>query len=196
MSDPHPAIFKKHMQPSPSLLLQDEYPPSEDTFFLADYIDCEPRGKRALDVGSGSGYITKLLCDAFETVVGTDINFNVLKNQDSAYKTDNLVCCSGSDAICAKFDLAVSNPPYLATDTVTHLSTDGGPGGFEVPSMIIKSVSKNVKSGGRFLFVSTTLSDYSRLIIYAKKMGFADVQIVSRKKMFFEELLLVECVMG
>ena len=177
-------------------LSQDEYPPSEDTFFLADYVDRTPRGKTALDVGSGSGYITRLLCGAFETVVGTDINFEVLKSQNPAYRTDNLVCCSGSDAICTKFDLAVCNPPYLATDTIEHVATDGGPSGFPVPSLILKSVSKNIRQGGRFAFVSTTLSDYQRLIRYAKLAGFSDAHIVSRKKLFFEELLLIECVMG
>ena len=38
----------------------DEYPPSEDTFFLDENIENE-KGKNALDIGSGSGYLTKLL---------------------------------------------------------------------------------------------------------------------------------------
>ena len=54
------------------------YPPSEDTFFLADYIKNE-KGDTALDIGSGSGYLTKLLTESFSFVVGTDINFQVLK---------------------------------------------------------------------------------------------------------------------
>ena len=66
----------------------DEYEPSEDTFFLAEYIEKE-KGQSALDVGSGSGYLTKLLSQNFSFVVGTDINFPVLKNQ--TYKTKNLI---------------------------------------------------------------------------------------------------------
>lgn len=172
---------------------QDEYPPSEDTFFLADYIGRAPKGRTALDVGSGSGYITRLLHDSFEFVVGTDINCRVLRNQSGAYRTGNLVCCSGSDAIRAEFDLAVCNPPYLATDSVTFESTDGGPGGLEVPARILDSVYGNVRPGGRFAIVTTTLSDYDGLMRHAMMAGFADACIVARKKLFFEELLLVEC---
>ena len=61
-------------------LKNDEYPPSEDTFFIANYIENET-GDYALDVGSGSGYLTKLLCDNFSFVVGTDINYDVLQHQ-------------------------------------------------------------------------------------------------------------------
>ena len=172
---------------------QDEYPPSEDTFFLADYIERAPSGLTALDVGSGSGYITKLLHDSFEFVVGTDINCRVLRNQSGAYRTENLVCCSGSDAIRAGFDLAVCNPPYLATDSVTFESTDGGPGGLEVPARILDSVYGNVRPGGRLAIVTTTLSDYDGLMRHAMMTGFADARIVARKRLFFEELLLVEC---
>ncbi len=62
----------------------DEYQPAEDTFFLADFVEKE-KGISALDVGSGSGYLTQILCKNFSFVIGTDINFQVLKNQ--TYKT-------------------------------------------------------------------------------------------------------------
>ena len=87
-------------------LKNDEYPPSEDTFFIANYIENE-KGEYALDVGSGSGYLTKLLCESFSFVVGTDINCEVLRHQ-SSYKTDNLICCNSSDALKIKFDFIVS----------------------------------------------------------------------------------------
>jgi len=54
------------------------YPPSEDTFFLADYIKNE-KGECALDIGAGSGYLAALLEKSFSLVVGTDLSFNVLK---------------------------------------------------------------------------------------------------------------------
>ena len=55
------------------------YPPSEDTFFLADYIKNE-KGECALDIGTGSGYLAALLEKSFSLVVATDLVFNVLKN--------------------------------------------------------------------------------------------------------------------
>ena len=81
-------------------LKNDEYPPSEDTFFIANNIENE-KGNYALDVGSGSGYLTKLLSENFSFVVGTDINCEVLQKQ-SSYKTKNLVCCNALCVVARK----------------------------------------------------------------------------------------------
>ena len=169
-------------------LTGDEYPPSEDTFFMADYIECKT-GKTALDVGSGSGYLTKLLSENFSLVVGTDINFNVLHKQ--TYKTENLVCCYGSDALKIKFDLIVCNLPYLATDEILDPATDGGHEGFDVPKKILDSVCHNIDKDGIFVFVTSTLSNYVKLINYASSLGF-NAHIAAKKRLFFEELLIVE----
>jgi len=37
------------------------------------------RGNCALDIGSGSGYLTRVLSKSFSIVVGTDVNFDALK---------------------------------------------------------------------------------------------------------------------
>ena len=166
----------------------EEYPPSEDTFFIASNIENE-RGNAALDVGSGSGYLTKLLSEKFSFVVGTDINFGSLKNQ--TYKTPNLVCCNGSDAIRPEFDLIVCNLPYLATEKILDIATDGGTEGFEIPKKIFDSVLKNIRKGGKFVFVTSSLSNYQKLIDYTKELGLRP-RIIAKKKLFFEELILVE----
>ncbi len=169
-------------------LKNDEYPPSEDTFFIVDNIKNE-HGNFALDVGSGSGYLTKLLSENFSFVVGTDINFDVLAHQ--TYKTDNLVCCSGSDAFKKKFDFIVCNLPYLATDGILDIATDGGVEGFEVPKKIFDSVIKNMAKNAKFIFVTSSLSNYQKLIDYAQELGLK-TQIIAKQKLFFEELILVE----
>lgn len=169
-------------------LKNDEYPPSEDTFFIVDNIKNE-KGKFALDVGSGSGYLTKLLSENFSFVVGTDINYDVLKNQ--TYKTKNLICCNGSDALKIKFDFIVCNLPYLATDEIIDIATDGGAEGFEIPKKIFDSVINNMTDNGRFVFVTSSLSNYEKLIDYAQKLGLK-TRIMAQKKLFFEELILVE----
>lgn len=163
-------------------LKNDEYPPSEDTFFIANNIENE-KGNYALDIGSGSGYLTKLLCKNFSFVVGTDINCDVLQNQ-SSYKTNNLICCNGSDAIKTKFDFIVCNLPYLATDEILDIATDGGTEGFEIPKKIFDSALKNLKKGGKFIFVTSSLSNYSKLIDYAQKLGL-QTKIIAKKKTFF-----------
>jgi release factor glutamine methyltransferase len=171
-------------------LKNEEYPPSEDTFFIVDNIENE-KGNFALDVGSGSGYLTQLLCKNFSFVVGTDINFNVLKNQ--TYKTKNIVCCNGSDALKIKFDFIVCNLPYLATDTIIDIATDGGEEGFEIPKKIFDSVINNMAENGKFIFITSSLSNYQKLIEYAQKLGLK-TRIMAKKKLFFEELILVETI--
>lgn len=169
-------------------LKNNEYPPSEDTFFMVDNIEHE-KGNFALDVGSGSGYLTKLLCKNFSFVVGTDINCKVLKHQ--TYKTENIICCNGSDALKIKFDFIVCNLPYLATDEILDIATDGGTEGFEIPKKIFDSIIDNLAENGKFVFVTSSLSNYEKLIDYAQKLGLK-TRIIAKKKLFFEELILVE----
>ena len=166
------------------------YPPSEDTFFLADYIKNE-KGESALDVGTGSGYLAALLEKSFSLVVGTDLVFNVLKKHE--YFTANNVCCNGADAINQQFDLVICNMPYLNTDDESDVRTDGGKDGLEIPIKIIDSAKSRIKLGGKFIYITSSLSDFKKLISYTKLEGF-DVSILAKKKLFFEELILVKAV--
>ena len=166
------------------------YPPSEDTFFLADHIKDE-KGESALDIGTGSGYLSSILEKSFSLVVGTDLVFNVLRKQD--YHIANSICCNGGDVINHQFDLVVCNMPYLNTDEVLDVRTDGGKDGLQIPIKIIDSAKSLVKPGGKFIYVTSSLSDFKKLISYTKLEGF-DVDILARKKLFFEELILVRAI--
>jgi len=166
------------------------YPPSEDTFFLADHIKNE-KGESALDIGTGSGYLASILEKSFSIVVGTDLIFNVLKKQE--YFTANNVCCNGADAINQQFDLVICNMPYLNTDEVSDVRTDGGKDGLEVPIKIIDSAKSRIKPDGKFIYVTSSLSDFKKLISYTELEGF-NVNILAKKKLFFEELILVQAV--
>ena len=114
----------------------------------------------------------------------------MLQHQTS-YKTKNLICCNGSDALKIKFDFIVCNLPYLATDEIIDIATDGGEEGFEIPKKIFDSVVSNMTENGKFIFVTSSLSNYQKLIDYAQKLGLK-TRIMAKKKLFFEELILVE----
>jgi len=166
----------------------DQYSPAEDTFFLADYIQKE-KGQSALDIGTGSGYLARVLSTNFSLVVATDIDFTSLKSQTKKFQ--NLVCCNGADAIGAQFDLIVCNMPYLPSDEITYRTVDGGQEGLEIPLAIIKSAKQCLKKGKKIIFLSSSLANYHKLIEKIKNLDFS-VQEVARKKLFFEELIIVE----
>ena len=79
----------------------------------------------------------------------------------------------------------------MATDEILDIATDGGAEGFEIPKKIFDSVLQNLKENGKFVFVTSSLSNYSKLIDYAQKLGLK-TKIIAKKKLFFEELILVE----
>jgi release factor glutamine methyltransferase len=104
-----------------------------------------------------------------------------------------LICCNGADAISHEFDLIICNLPYLATSEILDISTDGGEEGFEIPKKIFDSIFDKIKFQGKFIFVTSSLSNYQKLIDYAQKLGLKS-KIIAKKKLFFEELILVESI--
>ena len=164
------------------------YLPAEDTFFLADHIENE-KGETALDVGTGSGFLAKILSGSFRLVIGTDININSLRQQSTPIR--NRICCNAADVFSKKFDLIICNLPYLATDEIIDPATDGGADGFEIPSQIIKSALSCLNKSGKFIFVTSSLSNYQKLIDMVNSEGFSAI-ILARKKLFIEDLILVQ----
>jgi len=170
------------------LVESDSYTPREDTFFLSDYLKKE-KGEKALDIGTGTGYLANILNSKFFFVVATDINFETLKSQTP--KIQNCICCESAEALQCKFDLIVCNPPYLPSEKIFDKTIDGGKEGVEIPYKIIKSVKKCLKKSGKLVFLTSSLANYQKLIEQSKILGLS-IKIVARKKLFFEELILIE----
>ena len=82
-----------------------------------------------------------------------------------------MICCNSSDALKIKFDFIVCNLPYLATNEILDIATDGGAEGFEIPKKIFDSSLKNLKETGKFIFVTSSLSNYQKLMDYVEKLG-------------------------
>jgi len=168
------------------------YKPAEDTFFLADCIQSES-GRAALEIGTGSGYLTKILEKNFDLVVATDIDYTTISTQDE--KIQNGVCCVGADALGTQFDFIVCNLPYLPSDDITDRTVDGGAEGLEIPIQIIKSAKYRLKPGGKMLYLTSSLANYTKLMRQTELLGF-DVRVLSKKKLFFEELIVVEAILS
>jgi release factor glutamine methyltransferase len=169
----------------------DIYKPAEDTFFIADYIKHE-QGNSVLDIGTGSGYVARVLSNNFSLVVATDIDYNSLRSQGK--KLENCICCDAADALHHKFDLIVCNMPYLPSEIISDKTVDGGKEGVEIPLRIIESAKNCLKQEGQILFLTSSLANYQKLIEKIKQLGFS-CKIVAQKKLFFEELVIVKATL-
>ena len=166
------------------------YQPAEDTLFLAEHIRKE-RGKTALDMGAGIGFLARILSGSFELVVATDIDFNILKKAHEI--VGNCICCNASDALACTFDLVVCNPPYLPSEEMLDPAVDGLKEGIDVPLKMIRSASKVLRKKGKLIYLTSSLANFSDLIDKTAELGFS-TRILAKKKLFFEELILVECL--
>lgn len=165
------------------------YVPAEDSIFFDDYLK-NKTGKAALDIGTGSGILANTLSKNFVFVVATDINIVALLK---AHETiDNCICCNAADAVHVSFDLIVCNLPYLPSDELLDPTVDGLHDGTEIPSVIIKSASQRIEKNGKMVFLTSSLAKYDALIKLSESLGF-DVTISAKKKLFYEELIIIEC---
>ena len=172
------------------------YEPAEDTFFLDDVLK-NYQGKNALEIGIGSGYLTHRLCQNFELVVGTDISFDsLLFAKNNSLKNDRnkfLVCTDLGLSLKNKFDLIVSNPPYLPEGPVKFedQTIHGGPEGIELSLKLTESCVYLLSETGKLLIVRSNLSNLHKMDQHIKGL-FLQSKIVARKRLFFEILEVVE----
>jgi len=165
------------------------YVPSDDTFLLADCI-MQYRGSRALEIGVGSGVLLQVLEKNFQYVSGSDISLQSLQHCKSR-SSAMLVCCDAASAFSGKFDLIVSNPPYLPDDDVKDRTVHGGPAGVETTVHFIQSALPLLADGGKMLVVVSSLADTAGLDRLVAEMKMHK-KVVKEKKLFYETLSIVE----
>jgi release factor glutamine methyltransferase len=177
------------------------YAPSDDTFVLADCIR-QYNGRRALEIGVGSGLLLNILEKNFAYVAGSDIDLQVLqhcKQQTSSSSSANvlLVCCDAGSAFgIGKFDLIVSNPPYLPNDddnnnNILDPTVHGGPTGIEATIHFINSALPLLAEDGKMLIVISSFANSSALdkLVIENSMH---KKVVKEKRLFYETLSIVE----
>jgi release factor glutamine methyltransferase len=172
------------------------YAPSDDTFLLADCIR-QYNGRRALEIGVGSGLLLDILEKNFVYVAGSDIDLQALqycKQKSISSANILLVCCDAGSAFgTGKFDLIVSNPPYLPNDedNILDPTVHGGPTGIEATIHFIKSALPLLAGDGKLLTVISSVANSSALdkVVLENNMH---KKIVKEKRLFYETLSIVE----
>ena len=166
------------------------YKPSDDTFLLADYVRSF-KGKYALDICTGSGYIARVLSKGFEYVIATDIDLDSLMYAKHISDVE-FVCCYGASAINGiKFDLITMNPPYLPSNDIKDRAVDGGYKGVEVTLNIVKDCLRLMDDNTRFIIVSSSLADIDHMLKELKALRL-NAEIVKSKRIGFEDIMLIQ----
>ena len=177
-------------------VLSNVYAPSDDTFaLLEEALKVVRETDCVLEVGTGSGIISKLLSKKAKSVIATDINPYAVKNariNAVNAKTGHLFA-----NLAYNFDLIVFNPPYLPTLTESYepkdwlrKAWDGGPTGMEVIMEFLSEVTNYLAETGKLLMVVSSLTG-SRKVITKMADLFEEVNIVATKKFQFETLYVL-----
>lgn len=173
---------------------QEVYPSREDSELLLSCI--RPlKGKKFLDMGTGSGIIGMHAAKAGAIVTAVDISPEALK---LAKETATVSCLKikflKSDLfgkVKGKFDFIAFNPPYVPSEGIKWADTDGGKKGRGVLDRFLLAFPKHLKAGGKCWFLQTSLNGKRKTEAMLTKAGLK-WKITGRKKLFFEKLLVYE----
>jgi len=168
------------------------YLPSDDTIFLANTIN-RYSGTLALEIGTSSGIVLMELAKQFKTVIGTDIDFCSLKRLLEMSRNQRVICCHAASALHGiKFDLIVTNPPYLPNSTGNiDNTTDGGLAGVEITIDFLKDAIDRLEIGGKILIIVSSISDTRNLDSFLSKNNIM-VKKIAQKELFYETLQILE----
>jgi len=116
--------------------------------------------RRALDMGCGGGFQSFQLAAHCDEVVGLDINPRALNMAHLAARlnrTDNIdfrMSNFFSAVEGEKFDLIVSNPPFVISPESEYHYRDGGLGADRVAETVIRGVGDHLEEGGVAIIIS------------------------------------------
>jgi len=181
----------------------DVYPPSDDSFLLADYAR-HLKGS-ILEIGCGSGIAT-LACaksSPDNLVLGVDISGSAVKcakqNADKNLITNALFMTSDlfSQVGGQKFDAIMFNPPYLPTEEGERLKDplnaafDGGKDGRAVLDKFLGEFDHYLKPGGTLLLIHSSLNDVEKTRERLEAIHYK-VRIMDNEDFFFESIFLLK----
>lgn len=178
------------------------YEPAEDSFLLADAAleEAEP-GMRILEIGAGSGFVSAVIranvkgIRIFATEINPHAALCAKANGVEVIRTDLFRGLKPGHK-GTPFDLILFNPPYLPTSEEEKVpgwlnyAFDGGTSGRETLDRFLDEVRNYLKPGGRALVLISSITGFEAVKDRMLKMGF-EVDVVLRKKVSFEELIVV-----
>ena len=169
------------------------YEPSEDSYFFAEFLKKFFENRQGainyLDMGTGSGILSK--------VARGFINKNKILAADKNLQAVDLVSKKGFNCIKSdlfsniqgKFDLITFNAPYLPKDSRepkdSQIATTGGEKGDEISIKFLEQALKHLNPEGKIFLLISSLTPKDKITQFSPKE-------VARKKLFMEELIILE----
>lgn len=186
---------------SPAVLIprpETELLAEESFLWVKEYSKQLDRSIRILDIGTGSGCLAIFFALKFPNaeVVAVDISKDALelaKENARHYEVEDRIKFILSDVFSAiptdfKFDLIVSNPPYIPTDQIEFLqpevkdyeprvAIDGGKDGLSVIKKIAKEGINFIKPGGR-LYMEFAFGQADQIKDLFSRLGWRILSII------------------
>lgn len=147
--------------------------------------------KKVIDLCAGSGAISVAVSNlANAEVTAVELSDKAFYFLEKNIKNTNVKAFNGDILICHKdfednkYDLIVSNPPYIKREDIKSLQSevqyepvmalDGGESGFDFYESIIENWSSKLKKGGALAFeLGEEQADYVSALMKSK--GFSDI---------------------
>jgi len=178
------------------------YEPAEDSFLLADAALKEAKpGMHILEVGTGSGFVSAVLLSNLKDIrlLATEINPHAARcakaNTVEVIRTDLFKGLKPRRPE-TRFNLILFNPPYLPTSREEKVpgwlnyAFDGGVSGRDTLDRFLDEVKDYLRPGGEILVLISSITGLEAVREKMEKLGFA-VDVVARKKVSFEELMVI-----
>lgn len=168
--------------------------PRQDTEILVEEVVKIARGKRVLDLCTGSGCIILSLCKMchLSSAVGVDLSpkaLQVARENGKRLECDVTFLESDLfDKVTGTFDIIVSNPPYIETHVINglmeevrehepYMALDGGADGLDFYRSIVEQSSKYLAADG-YLCFEIGCNQGKAVLSLMEQKGFSRCQVV------------------
>ena len=168
--------------------------PRQDTEVLVEEVAKIANGKQVLDVCTGSGCIILSLCKMCQLTqaVGLDLSTEALQvARENGKRLECDVTFLESDLfdkVTGKYDIIVSNPPYIETKVIEglmeevrehepYMALDGGVDGLDFYRSIVEKSVEYLNDGG-YLCFEIGYNQGEAVVSLMEKKGFTNCRIV------------------